>query len=521
MVSQQRLDYIKNQIQRYRCCVSNIAYSLTRSEQYGKDDILCLNEQMNYLNMSISVLERYVSTQELINSYVSNTISDINSDSITYTPNISSFTYCDMSKIIVGGNVYDIADFIDINPGNSGNVTARLYLENNLGGVTECISVSTPDTYGDLSTLLVNKFNSLGGYSTSLSVNSIISEYITELDITHTFSDDAFLIKSRDLNNSLSPGINNNGKFREGRKAYVTIEKTFSDGEICSYSLNFASDASDGLIHCNEIPVPLLEVKNSLCSYDGIIDIVISNLVMGAGLNYVWEYSTDGITYFNIPLNDINAINPINESPVIPYNPEVNPVHIQLNNTYVYIRLSVFCEYSVSTVTSNVIQVSDSFLPIPILVVGSGGDVCSGNDIFLSADNVDPGQLTGNTYSWTSDNGFTSNDQYPSIFSGSPYFPSIGQTVTYTCTVTNIYGCSASGDTSLTVNSNPTIVVDTINTNDFTVHAVGGLAPYGYTIDFINFNSDGIFTGLTSGTTYTVYVSDGNGCQAQIDVTTL
>ena len=84
-----------------------------------------------------------------------------------------------------------------------------------------------------------------------------------------------------------------------------------------------------------------------------------------------------------------------------------------------------------------------------------------------------------------------------------------------------MYGCSVSGDTSLTVNGNPTLVVDTVNTNDFTVHAVGGLAPYNYTIDLINFNTDGIFTGLTSGTTYTVYVSDGNGCQAQIDVTTL
>ena len=89
------------------------------------------------------------------------------------------------------------------------------------------------------------------------------------------------------------------------------------------------------------------------------------------------------------------------------------------------------------------------------------------------------------------------------------------------CVITNMYGCSASGSTSLTVNSNPTLVVDTVNANDFTVHAVGGLAPYSYTIDFINFNSDGIFTGLASGTTYTVYVSDGNACQAQIDVTTL
>jgi hypothetical protein len=41
---------------------------------------------------------------------------------------------------------------------------------------------------------------------------------------------------------------------------------------------------------------------------------------------------------------------------------------------------------------------SFSVSPSPIPVAGSGGDVCLGNDIFLSADNVEPSQLTGNSY---------------------------------------------------------------------------------------------------------------------------
>jgi len=35
--------------------------------------------------------------------------------------------------------------------------------------------------------------------------------------------------------------------------------------------------------------------------------------------------------------------------------------------------------------------------------------------------------------------------------------------------------------------------------------------PYDFTIDYINFNSDGIFTDLAAGT-YTIGIADSNGC---------
>ncbi|MEI2758857.1 MAG: GEVED domain-containing protein [Bacteroidia bacterium] len=161
---------------------------------------------------------------------------------------------------------------------------------------------------------------------------------------------------------------------------------------------------------------------------------------------------------------------------------------------------------------------SFSVSPSPVPVAGSGGDVCLGNDIFLSADNVDPGQLTGNTYSWTGPNSFTSSLQYPSISS-----PNATYSGTYTVIVTNQYGCTASASTSLNVNDNPTLTIDSLvnvscaggSDGILYTSAAGGLAPYGYTSDFINFNSTGVMGNLATGAT-TVYVSDGNGCQAQI-----
>ncbi len=156
--------------------------------------------------------------------------------------------------------------------------------------------------------------------------------------------------------------------------------------------------------------------------------------------------------------------------------------------------------------------------PAPVPVASSGGDVCSGNDIFLSSDNVAMGQLTGNTYSWTGPNGFNSTLQNPSISS-----PSAAYSGTYSVIVTNQYGCTAGASTSLSVNPNPTLTIDSVQNVSclggsdgiIYVSASGGLAPYSYTSDFINFNTNGIMNNLPTGASI-VYAADGNACQAQI-----
>ncbi|HNJ32170.1 MAG TPA: T9SS type A sorting domain-containing protein, partial [Bacteroidia bacterium] len=153
-----------------------------------------------------------------------------------------------------------------------------------------------------------------------------------------------------------------------------------------------------------------------------------------------------------------------------------------------------------------------------IPIANSGGDVCLGNDIFLSGDNADPGQMSGNTYFWTGPNSFTSSLQYPSISN-----PGSSYSGTYTVIVTNQYGCTASASTSLNVNPNPSVTIDSVvnvscaggSDGIIYVTASGGLAPYSFTSDFVNFNSTGVMSNLPTGAS-TVYIADGNACQAQV-----
>ncbi|MBL7927087.1 MAG: T9SS type A sorting domain-containing protein [Bacteroidia bacterium] len=94
------------------------------------------------------------------------------------------------------------------------------------------------------------------------------------------------------------------------------------------------------------------------------------------------------------------------------------------------------------------------------------------------------------------------------------------QAGSYTVTVTDINGCTST--TSVTINVNPNPVISDVDSTDvdctgnftgiFEVIASGGTGPYGYSIDGINYQSNGMFTGLAMGT-YTITVVDSaTGC---------
>jgi len=159
--------------------------------------------------------------------------------------------------------------------------------------------------------------------------------------------------------------------------------------------------------------------------------------------------------------------------------------------------------------------------PLPVALANSGGDVCEGNDISLSGDNVAGGQSSGNSYVWSGPNGYGSTQQNPTISNPPPTYSG-----TYTVVVTNQYNCTASASTDVTVNANPSLSIASqqnvgcVGGSDgvLTINASGGASPYDFTTDFVNFNQTGVMTNLPAGTT-TVYVSDGNGCQAQINGT--
>ncbi len=209
---------------------------------------------------------------------------------------------------------------------------------------------------------------------------------------------------------------------------------------------------------------------------------------------YLWSPAVD--------LNNANINNPIAQN-------------VSGSQTYTVV---VTDQNSGCTQSANV-SVGVNDLPFPI--ASSGGDVCQGGDIYLTGDNVDPGQTSGNTFAWTGPNGFSSTQQNP-IISG----PSPAYTGTYTLVVTNSNGCTASSTTDVSVNPNPTLTllsyqnVGCIGGSDgsITIGASGGLANYDFTVDFSNFINDpaqATFTNLPEGST-TVYVSDANGCLSTI-----
>lgn len=166
--------------------------------------------------------------------------------------------------------------------------------------------------------------------------------------------------------------------------------------------------------------------------------------------------------------------------------------------------------------------VSVNAIPGPMAMASSNAPICDGNDINFVADNLAGGQGSGNTYQWYDPNNLPfSSQQNPNIFGATAAYNGI-----YTVVVTNQYLCTATTSVQVDVNPNPTISISSqINVNCFgesngsiTTNTSNGTGPYAYTIDFINFNVDGIFDNLPTGT-YTIYVSDANACQNTVTTT--
>lgn len=126
---------------------------------------------------------------------------------------------------------------------------------------------------------------------------------------------------------------------------------------------------------------------------------------------------------------------------------------------------------------------------------------CDGDSVRLWAD------LGYSSYQWS--NGVTSRST--KVFIGG----------TYTVTVEDANGCTSSSNAIVVVNPNPTISdVDSTEvhcnkgnfTGTFDVVASGGTGPYGYSINGVDFQATGLFTGLAYGV-YTVTVVDSSsGC---------
>ncbi|MBL0341999.1 MAG: T9SS type A sorting domain-containing protein [Bacteroidetes bacterium] len=179
--------------------------------------------------------------------------------------------------------------------------------------------------------------------------------------------------------------------------------------------------------------------------------------------------------------------------------------------------LSAATTYSVSSTfagcSNSIGSAAVGVLAAPTVEPTSNSPVCEDADIALSGS-------SGVSYAWSGPNGFTSNVQNPVISAAA-----LNAGGTYTQTVTNAFGCSASNTTVVVVNDRPTLSIGSIvdvtcnggNNGSFQMNVVGGTGPFNYS-EGLNLNVDGAFTGYVAGTV-TVLVSDNVGCEDTEDVT--
>jgi len=222
---------------------------------------------------------------------------------------------------------------------------------------------------------------------------------------------------------------------------------------------------------------PLLIVdaglNDSICFGDSYTLGVIPN---GVGYSYVWDEPT------NMGFSNI-------------FNPTVTP--------------TATTTYTVTVTDPNNCVGSDTVIifadPELLLTMGitnvSCNSFCDGQTTV-----VVNGGTTPYNYSWSS--GGTTNTE-------TNLCPNL-----YTVTVTDDFGCSATGDTTVTEPSAITVnITSTVNplcngacNGSITASASGGTSTLTYSIDGVNFQATGVFNNLCAGN-YLITVQDANLCQ--------
>lgn len=149
------------------------------------------------------------------------------------------------------------------------------------------------------------------------------------------------------------------------------------------------------------------------------------------------------------------------------------------------------CETSASTTTAL------TATALPVATISGTTTICEGASTTLTA-------TGGDTYSWS--NGLGTADQVT-------VSPTTG--ATYSVTVTDINGCTATTSQAVTVNTNPTASISGASAvcegTSATLTATGGTS---YSWDNSLGNSDQVTVTPANTTTYSVTVTDANNCTA-------
>ncbi|MBI2274299.1 MAG: HYR domain-containing protein, partial [Bacteroidetes bacterium] len=170
-----------------------------------------------------------------------------------------------------------------------------------------------------------------------------------------------------------------------------------------------------------------------------------------------------------------------------------------------------------TTTCGGVSQVSVTVNSLPVVTANHAGFGCVNDKIELFSS-------PGASYSWTGPNGFTSNQQNPVILNST-----LANAGTYTVTVTNASGCSASASTTVAVKALPVITAlsnsPVCEGATLTLNANGGVdyfwtGPNGFVANNSQNPSINTVT-LAAAGTYTVKGAGANGCNSDATVTVI
>ena len=243
----------------------------------------------------------------------------------------------------------------------------------------------------------------------------------------------------------------------------ITYTVTVTDANGCSAT-------SSKVVTVNPLPVANAGNDAAICLN------LSTTLNASGGTSYVWSPATG--------LNNVNI-----------YNPTANP--------------TATTTYTVTVSDNNTCSATDNLVlavnPLPTPSAGPNKAICIGNNTTLAGSG-------GTGYLWAPSTGLSSNSIASPIAN-----PTVS--TTYSVTVTDANGCTATSSMVLTVNQLPIASAGVNNTictgNSTTLNATGGT---GYLWSpAANLSNSAIASPVATPpntTTYTVTVTDANGCSA-------
>lgn len=214
---------------------------------------------------------------------------------------------------------------------------------------------------------------------------------------------------------------------------------------------------------------------------------IVSNSPICSGGNVNFTLTSDGTSYVWAGPNSFSSTD---------QSPSITAATTANSGTY---TVTITSTQGCTTTATTSVTVN----PLPNATAGSNTPQCVGGTLNLTSSN-------GVSYAWTGPNSFTSSDQNPSI-------PSVTNAAngTYSVTVTDVNGCSATATTTVTINPKP--AKPTILPSSATICEGGNvilvvICP-GNTVVWSNGTTGSSITVSPAGTTsYTATCTNSFGC---------